>query len=75
MSRLRAHLDDLYRYELSEQTISNITDKIIDVAKEWHVAKRNPAVKRGQNRLLKSIYHIIFLKENANTKRDYGKII
>jgi len=46
---IRAHLDDLYGYELSEQTISNITDKIIDVAKEW------------QNRPLNSIYPIIFM--------------
>ncbi len=46
---IKAHLDDLYGYELSEQTISNITDKIIDVAKEW------------QNRPLNPIYPIIFM--------------
>jgi len=46
---IRNHLDDLYGYELSEQTISNITEKIIDVAKEW------------QNRPLNSIYPIIFM--------------
>jgi transposase-like protein len=49
VSRLRAHLDDLYGYELSEETISHITDKIIDVAKEW------------QSRPLKPIYPIIFM--------------
>ena len=27
---IQLHLDDLYGYELSEQTISNITEKIID---------------------------------------------
>jgi putative transposase len=32
---IQHHLDDLYGYELSEQTISNITDAIIDKAKEW----------------------------------------
>ena len=42
---IRAHLDDLYGYELSEETISQITDKIIDVANEWRGAKRNPATK------------------------------
>ena len=46
---IKAHLDDLYGYELSEQTISNITDKIIDIAKEW------------QNRPLNPIYPIIFM--------------
>jgi transposase-like protein len=32
---IQAHLDDLYGYELSEQTISNITDRVIEKAKEW----------------------------------------
>ena len=43
------HLDDLYGYELSEQTISNITNAIIDKAKEWQI------------RPLESIYPIIFM--------------
>jgi len=43
------HLDDLYGYKLSEQTISNITDAIIEKAKEW------------QNRPLEAIYPIIFM--------------
>jgi len=46
---IQHHLDDLYGYELSEQTISNITDAIIDKAKEW------------QSRPLDSIYPIIFM--------------
>ncbi len=46
---IRAHLDDLYGYELSEETISQITDKIIDVANEW------------QTRPLNAIYPIIFM--------------
>ena len=49
MSRLQHHLDDLYGYELSEQTISNITEAIIDKAKEW------------QSRPLEAIYPIIFM--------------
>jgi len=32
---IQHHLDDLYGYELSEQTISNITDKVIEKANEW----------------------------------------
>lgn len=46
---IQHHLDDLYGYELSEQTISNITNSIMDKAKEW------------QNRPLESIYPIIFM--------------
>lgn len=46
---IQHHLDDLYGYELSEQTISNITSAILDKAKEW------------QNRPLETIYPIIFM--------------
>ncbi|WP_373036905.1 IS256 family transposase [Sulfurimonas sp.] len=46
---IQHHLDDLYGYELSEQTISNITSKIIEKATEW------------QNRPLDEIYPIIFM--------------
>jgi transposase-like protein len=46
---IQHHLDDLYGYQLSEQTISNITSAIIDKAKEW------------QSRPLEPIYPIIFM--------------
>jgi transposase-like protein len=46
---IQHHLDDLYGYELSEQTISNITSTIVEKAKEW------------QNRPLEPIYPIIFM--------------
>jgi putative transposase len=46
---IQVHLDDLYGYQLSEQTISNITEAIMDKAKEW------------QNRPLEAIYPIIFM--------------
>jgi transposase-like protein len=46
---IQLHLDDLYGYELSEQTISNITEKVIEKANEW------------QNRPLESIYPIVFM--------------
>ncbi|WP_198306487.1 transposase, partial [Arcobacter vandammei] len=35
VSDISTHLDDLYGYQLSEQTISNITEAIMDKAKEW----------------------------------------
>ena len=46
---IQLHLDDLYGYELSTQTISNITEKVIEKAKEW------------QTRPLEKIYPIIFM--------------
>ena len=46
---IQLHLDDLYGYELSTQTISNITEKIMEKANEW------------QNRPLDKIYPIIFM--------------
>jgi transposase-like protein len=32
---IQSHLDALYGYELSEQTISNITSAILEKDKEW----------------------------------------
>ena len=46
---IQLHLDDLYGYELSTQTISNITEKIMEKANEW------------QTRPLDKIYPIIFM--------------
>lgn len=46
---IQLHLDGLYGYELSTQTISNITEKVIEKAKEWQV------------RPLDKIYPIIFM--------------
>jgi len=46
---IQLHLDDLYGYELSTQTISNITEKVIEKANEW------------QLRPLDEIYPIIFM--------------
>jgi transposase-like protein len=46
---IQLHLDDLYGYELSTQTISNITEKIMEKANDW------------QSRPLDKIYPIIFM--------------
>ncbi|WP_423776282.1 hypothetical protein [Campylobacter hominis] len=32
---MKSHLEHLYGFELSEQTISNMTERIFDKAKEW----------------------------------------
>ena len=46
---IQHHLDDLYGYELSTETISNITAKVIEKANEW------------QSRPLEPMYPIIFM--------------
>ncbi|NYT27084.1 MAG: transposase [Candidatus Thiodubiliella endoseptemdiera] len=46
---IQNHLDDLYGYELSTTTISNITEKIMVKVDEW------------QHRPLEAIYPIIFM--------------
>jgi len=46
---IQHHLDDLYGYELSTETISNITSKVIEKANEW------------QARPLEPMYPIIFM--------------
>ena len=46
---IQNHLDDLYGYELSTETISNITARVIEKANEW------------QSRPLEKIYPIIFM--------------
>jgi len=46
---IQHHLDDLYGYELSIETISNITTKVIEKANEW------------QSRPLEPMYPIIFM--------------
>ncbi|HHD78364.1 MAG TPA: IS256 family transposase [Epsilonproteobacteria bacterium] len=46
---IQHHLDDLYGYALSTETISNITSKVIEKANEW------------QARPLEPIYPIIFM--------------
>ncbi len=46
---IQLHLDDLYGYELSAETISNMTNKVLELAKDW------------QNRALDQMYPIIFM--------------
>ena len=42
-------IEEIYGFEISHDTISNITDRIIDTAKEW------------QNRPLKKFYTFVFV--------------
>ena len=46
---IKEHIFDIYGHELSPETVSVITDKILPQAKEW------------QNRALEEIYAIVFM--------------
>jgi len=46
---IQAHIKDPYNYEIAPYTVSSITDKVMDRAREW------------QNRPLEPIYAIIYM--------------
>ena len=60
---MEAHVRELYGLEISDSTISRITDKILPVAKEW------------QQRPLEGIYAVIFLDAIHYHVRDEGRIV
>lgn len=60
---METHVRELYGLELSDSTISRITDKILPIAKEW------------QQRALESVYAVIFLDAIHYHVREEGRII
>jgi transposase-like protein len=46
---IQAHIKDLYGYEISPETVSSITDKVMERAREW------------QGRPLESVYALIYM--------------
>ena len=48
-SDIETHIRDIYGVEVSDTTVSRITDKILPIAKEW------------QQRPLESIYAVVFM--------------
>jgi putative transposase len=46
---IQAHIKDLYGYEISPETVSSITDKVMERAREW------------QGRPLESLYALIYM--------------
>ena len=62
-SDIRSHIDELYGMELSEATLSNITDSIIPKVKEW------------QHRPLESIYPVVWLDAIHFKVKEDGRII
>ena len=48
-SDIETHIRDIYGVEVSDTTVSRITDKILPIAKEW------------QQRPLESVYAVVFI--------------
>ena len=57
------HIQDLYGIEMSDTTISRVTDKILPVVKEW------------QMRPLESIYAVVFMDAIHFHVRSEGRIV
>ncbi len=60
---IEAHIRDIYGVEVSDTTISRVTDKILPIAKEW------------QQRPLESIYAVVFLDAIHYHVRSKGQIV
>ena len=58
-----AHIREIYGIEVSDSTVSRITDKILPVVKEW------------QQRPLEEIYAVVFLDAIHYHVRSEGKIV
>ena len=60
---IEAHIRDIYGIEVSDTTVSRITDKILPAAKEW------------QQRPLESIYAVVFMDAIHYHVRSEGQIV
>ena len=62
-SDIETHIRDIYGVEVSDTTVSRITDKILPIAKEW------------QQRPLESIYAVVFMDAIHYHVRNEGQIV
>ena len=62
-SDIKAHIREIYGLEVSDTTISRITDKILPIAREW------------QNRPLESVYAVVFMDAIHYHVRSEGQIV
>ena len=60
---IEAHIRDIYGVEVSDTTVSRITDKILPIAKEW------------QQRPLEAVYAVVFLDAIHYPVRSEGQIV
>ena len=63
VSDIEKHIRDIYGLEISDTTVSRITDKVLPAAKEW------------QQRPLESIYAVVFLDAINYRVRSEGQIV
>jgi len=57
---INSHIEDIYKFSVSKEQVSRVTDKILPVAKEW------------QNRPLDRLYTVIFLDGMSFDVRENG---
>jgi len=57
---INSHIEDIYKFSVSKEQVSRVTDKIIPIAKEW------------QNRPLERCYTVIFLDGMSFDVREDG---
>jgi transposase-like protein len=62
-SDIESHVKDMYGVEISDSTVSRITDKILPIAREW------------QNRPLEDTYAVVFLDAIHYHVRSEGQIV
>ena len=62
-SDIAVHIRDIYGVEVSDTTVSRITDKILPIAKEW------------QQRPLESVYAVVFMEAIHYHVRSEGQIV
>lgn len=60
---IETHIRDIYGVEVSDTTVSRVTDKILPIAKEW------------QQRPLESVYAVVFLDAIHYHVRSEGQIV
>jgi putative transposase len=60
---IQSHIQEIYGMDMSATLISNMTEKIIDIAKQW------------QNRVLDNIYPIVFFDAIHYKVQDEGKVV
>lgn len=62
-SDIESHIREIYGIEVSDTTVSRVTDKILPIAKEW------------QQRPLESVYAVVFLDAIHFHVRSEGQIV
>jgi putative transposase len=62
-SAINSHIEEIYKFSVSKEQISKVTDKLLPMIKEW------------QNRPLEKIYTITFLDGMSFNVRENGKYI